>query len=105
MPGLFKLIAHELGHRYYFRFMSQADRARFGILFGDVPAVSEYGGLNAEEDFAEALSAFALGVPAETDGQQERYDLLDQYAQIADQQLNAEESGLGPLPNTFEICG
>lgn len=64
-----------------------------------------YAASSPEEDFAEALSAFVLGVPAETDGQQERYDLLDQYPDIAEQQLNAEDAGLAPLPNTFEPCG
>jgi len=59
--GLYRLIAHELGHRYYYKFMSIADRARFSMTFGDVPAVSEYGGSNAEEDFAEVFSYYIDG--------------------------------------------
>lgn len=55
---LYQLIAHELGHRYYYKFMSSADRARFNSYFGDVPAVSEYGGTVSEEDFAEVFSYY-----------------------------------------------
>lgn len=56
--NLYRLIAHELGHRYYYKFMSAADRARFDSWFGDVPAVSEYGGTVSEEDFAEVFSYY-----------------------------------------------
>lgn len=56
--NLYRLVAHELGHRYYYKFMSMADRARFDSYFGDVPAVSEYGGTVSEEDFAEVFSYY-----------------------------------------------
>jgi hypothetical protein len=56
--GLYRGVAHELGHRYYFKFMSSAERARFNSWFGDVPAVSEYGGTVSEEDFAEVFSYY-----------------------------------------------
>jgi hypothetical protein len=55
-----KLMVHELGHRYYYKFMSSADRAEFSSLFGDVPAVSEYGGTVSAEDFAEVFAWYVL---------------------------------------------
>jgi hypothetical protein len=59
-----------------------------------------------EEDFAEALSAYVLGVPAESEGQQERLDLLDEHPGIAEQQERAEAAGYGPLDaDVFEACG
>lgn len=57
-PRLAKLIAHELGHRFYYKFMSANDRALFNSWFGDVPAVSKYGGTKTEEDFAEVFSYY-----------------------------------------------
>jgi len=54
------LMIHELGHRYYYKFMSKADRAEFSALFGDVPAVSEYGGTVSSEDFAEVFAWYVL---------------------------------------------
>lgn len=57
-PGLARLVAHELGHRYYYKFMDRGDRARFDQWFDDVPAVSEYGSTVSEEDFAEVFSYY-----------------------------------------------
>jgi len=59
-PGITELMAHELGHRYYYRFMSPADRAEFSSLFGDVPAVTEYGGTVSAEDFAEVFEWYVM---------------------------------------------
>lgn len=56
-----ELLIHELGHRYYFKFMDQGDRARFASYFKEVSAVSDYGSSNPEEDFAEVFSHFVLG--------------------------------------------
>ena len=58
---LVDLLIHELGHRYYFKFMDQGDRARFDSFYKEVAAVSEYGGTTTEEDFAEVFSHFVLG--------------------------------------------
>jgi hypothetical protein len=58
---LVELLIHELGHRYYFKFMDQGDRARFDSFYKEVAAVSEYGGTTTEEDFAEVFSHFVLG--------------------------------------------
>ena len=58
---LTKLIIHELGHRYYFKFMSAGDRARFDSYFGEVGAVSDYGSTDPQEDFAEVFSHYVTG--------------------------------------------
>lgn len=55
------LIAHELGHRLWFKFLTQAQRAGFESHFGDVKAVSKYGETNAEEDFAEVFAYYIDG--------------------------------------------
>lgn len=60
-PFMVELLIHELGHRYYYEFMNQGDRARFDSYFGDVKAVSSYGGSSPEEDFAEVFAHFVLG--------------------------------------------
>ena len=60
-PFLVELLVHELGHRYYFRFMDAGDRARFDSYFKEVAAVSEYGGTHTAEDFAEVFAHFVLG--------------------------------------------
>jgi len=60
-PFLVELLIHELGHRYYFKFMDAGDRARFDSFYKEVAAVSEYGGTATEEDFAEVFAHFVLG--------------------------------------------
>lgn len=49
---------HELGHRYWFKNMTEAERNRFRSEFGKVKAVSDYGSTNPEEDFAEVFMAY-----------------------------------------------
>lgn len=46
-------IIHELGHRYYYKFMTPQERRNFGKWFGKAKAVSEYGSVDTVEDFAE----------------------------------------------------
>jgi len=60
-PFMVELLIHELGHRYYFKFMDAGDRARFDSFYKEVAAVSEYGGTTTEEDFAEVFAHFVLG--------------------------------------------
>jgi len=60
-PFMVELLLHELGHRYYFKFMDAADRAGFDRYFREVAAVSEYGGTITSEDFAEVFAHFILG--------------------------------------------
>jgi hypothetical protein len=59
--GLPELLIHELGHRYYYKFMTLAQRERFGEWFGQVSATSAYGSSNSVEDFAEVFSAYVMG--------------------------------------------
>lgn len=58
---LFSYLAHELGHRLWFKFLNQAQRAGFAEFFGKVSPTSSYGGLNPEEDFAEVFEAYIDG--------------------------------------------
>lgn len=60
-PYLSRLIVHELGHRYYFKFLSRAEQMRFGEWFGQVMASTEYGKSNPEEDFAEVFADYVMG--------------------------------------------
>ena len=60
-PFMVELLLHELGHRYYYKFMDAADRAGFDRYFREVAAVSEYGGTITSEDFAEVFAHFILG--------------------------------------------
>ena len=59
-----------------------------------------------EEDFAEALSAFVLQVPAQSDEQQERLDFFEDHPNLVEQRDRAEDAGYGPYDETaFDICG
>lgn len=71
-----RLIAHELGHRYWYKHMSESQRQRFDSLVlvkrgskgarmaedpRAVPAVSRYGQSNIDEAFAEVFAAYVYG--------------------------------------------
>lgn len=56
-----KSLVHELGHRYWFKFMSGADRHDFGKWFGKVEPVTSYGGTSPVEEFAETFAAWVFG--------------------------------------------
>lgn len=57
-----KTICHELGHRYWFKRMSQRGRAKFEeFLSNGVLPVSDYGKSNAVEAFAEAFAWYVTG--------------------------------------------
>lgn len=58
--GMVKSVIHELGHRYYFKHMSEQERRNFDKWFGTVPAVSGYGGTQPREDFAEVFAHWVL---------------------------------------------
>ncbi len=58
--GLTILVVHELGHRYYYKYMSMADRLEFSSYFGQVPGVSDYGKTISAEDFAEVFAYYVL---------------------------------------------
>jgi hypothetical protein len=70
------LIVHELGHRYWYKFMKEGARARFAAWFDPrskdaqekegpksdfVPAPTPYGAENPVEEFAEVFAAYVLG--------------------------------------------
>lgn len=56
-----ELLVHELGHRYWYKYMSTQDRENFGRWFEKVPAVSSYGGRHRREDFAELFKHYVVG--------------------------------------------
>lgn len=56
-----RLLAHEIGHRYYFKFMSQEDRLGFDSWFQTVPATTDYGSTVSSEDFAEVFAGYVMG--------------------------------------------
>jgi len=86
---LHAIIIHELGHRWYFKFMNKKERAGFDSYFGGYPvgktipapvavkpgkvrAVSSYGGEVPYEDFAEVFMWYVLGRKLTRD-QRERF--------------------------------
>jgi len=88
--NLYQLIAHEFGHRFYYKFMSAADRANFGKWFGKVSAVSDYGGVNSSEDFAEVFSAYV-------DGRGLSRDQIDRFKQFIKGDRKMESAHMGNL--------
>jgi hypothetical protein len=66
------LAVHEIGHRYWFKHMTTQDRENFSKWFGDVPAVSEYGGTDSAEDFAEVFAHYVFDKKL-TKGQRDRF--------------------------------
>ena len=67
-----KIMAHELGHRWYYKFMSQGERRRFDSYFGEVSAVTDYGSEKPSEDFAEVFEWYIMGDKLTRD-QRERF--------------------------------
>lgn len=71
-PFITELLIHELGHRYWFKGMTQSQRLRFKSLVKtkvapdegetpDVEPVSDYGKANIDEAFAEAFLHYVAG--------------------------------------------
>jgi hypothetical protein len=68
-----RLIVHELGHRYWFKFMRKRERDHFDKWFGQVPATTDYGAKDSREfygsksfhasveDFAEVFADYVMG--------------------------------------------
>ncbi|MEM7091398.1 MAG: hypothetical protein AAF567_00235 [Actinomycetota bacterium] len=71
----------------------------------DAGFFGEYAASNPEEDFAEAFSAYVMGVEAVTPGQQSRLDFIDAYPGLREFRDRALARGLGPLDNNFDACG
>lgn len=53
-------LIHELAHRYWYKFMTPAQREGFSSWFKKVKPVSEYGGTAPWEDFAETFMHYVL---------------------------------------------
>lgn len=69
---MIKTLVHEMGHRWYYKFMNRADRARFSDYFEKVKPVTAYGGEDAVEDFAEVFAWYVMGKKLTRD-QRERF--------------------------------
>jgi hypothetical protein len=65
-------IVHEVGHRYWFKFMSREDQENFSRWFRDVPSVTKYGSVSSWEDFAEVFMFYVLNKKLTKD-QKERF--------------------------------
>ena len=94
-PGLPRLIAHELGHRYYYKFMDNTDRERFSEWFGKVSATTSYGALVSSEDFAEVFADYVIG----TDLTRDQIDRLKEFLG----RKNRSESVTKPLRPLIEL--
>ena len=56
-----RLVVHELAHRYWYKYMTYAQRERFGEWFGKVKATTAYGATVSAEDFAEVFADYVMG--------------------------------------------
>lgn len=97
--GMPHLIAHELGHRYYYKFMTLADRERFGEWFGKVQATSEYGASISAEDFAEVFASYVMG----TDLTRDQVDRLKAFL-MRSKKLESIKSLTGALREASKIA-
>ncbi len=55
------MLIHELGHRYYYKFMNATDRHNFDRWFGKTKPTSNYGATISSEDFAEVFASYVTG--------------------------------------------
>jgi len=60
-PFIIELLAHELGHRYYYKLLRASERHEFDRWFKEVEPVTEYGGNSPAEDFAEVFEFYVMG--------------------------------------------
>lgn len=76
---------HELGHRHWFQFMSSHDRVAFSAYFhtGEVDPVTDYGGTNPEEDFAEAFANYVMGKNLDR-------DQIERFKQFFGQRISSD---------------
>lgn len=84
-PRLAKLVAHEMGHRYYYKFMTASDRGRFDSFFKQITPVSAYGGEATEEDFAEVFAWYI-------DGRDLKRDQLERFKAFLGRKLRSESA-------------
>lgn len=84
-----RFLVHELGHRFWFKFLTEADRAEFADQFGDVAATTQYGGTSAEEDFAEVFAHYV-------DGEDLTRDQLERFKKFIDNHKRRKASAKKP---------
>lgn len=71
----------------------------------DAGFLGSYAASTPEEDFAETFSAYVFDVPAATPEQQERIDWMAGQPGLAEFRDRADDAGLTPVRNGFEVCG
>ena len=64
-----------------------------------------YAATSPEEDFAEAFSAFVFRLDAVTDGQAERLSWIEEQPGLIEFRDRADDAGMTPLANNFDVCG
>lgn len=60
-PGFSSVLVHELGHRYFRKFMSAQEKKDFTKWFGRAEATTSYGASDEEEDFCELFAGYVMG--------------------------------------------
>lgn len=85
------LIVHELGHRYYFKVMTQKDRDNFDRWYEQVKATSEYGASSTVEDFAEVFMEYVLGKMKLDQDQIQRFESVLKGKMIHDEPATTSE--------------
>lgn len=103
-PFVTDAIIHELGHRYFYRYMNQAERIRFADQFGDIPAVSAYGATHAVEDFAEVFEYYVMNRELTRD-QLERLKSYFSGRKIREQEVERLKRRLSELTTTVNMGG
>jgi hypothetical protein len=79
------LIAHEIGHRYWFKYMDQVGREHFNKWFGKVGSPTHYGSLDKAEDFAEVFAHYVTGKNL-------RRDQIDRFKSVMGKHRRRNES-------------
>jgi hypothetical protein len=95
-PWLPRKIVHELGHRYWYKFMDNTDRERFSDWFGKVSASTSYGSLATEEDFAEVFVDYVMGTDLTR-------DQIDRLKEFLGRKRRSESAELRELVRTLKV--
>lgn len=97
---LVRAIIHELGHRYWYKHMTAEDRHNFGRWFGEVKAVTKYGGTNEVEDFAEVFSYYVMDKKLTRD----QHDRFRQFMTGKRPRTEAMEEGTATKAQKCRYC-
>jgi hypothetical protein len=115
-PFIIELMAHELGHRYYYKYLRASERREFDKWFKEVDPVSEYGGNSPAEDFAEVFEFYVMGKKLTRDqrlrfgrflGRKKRTESLSEQLQEAIGIPTAEWEGyqiVGMVKDEVDTC-